>query len=175
MTDYNVFKAMRGFLVLLFPSVEVIRTQVDNVPMPKGAFIAINEIGRKRLATNERSYTDNYDPDVEVQIPGTQNTKMQTQVSMQVDFYGDGSADRCQTFSTLFRDFYAVDNFADGATPLYATDPSQSPLIAGEEGFIERWRCEAYLQINPVITTPMEFFDKGSITVESPVNYLEDE
>lgn len=168
-TDYDVFKALRTFLMLIFPGIEIVRTQVDNVPMPIGAFIAMNDKGRRRLATNIRTYTD------PVTVTGTQNIMAMTESVIQVDFYGAGSAQRCQTFCTLFRDLYAVDNFPSNIWPLFATDPSQTPLIAGEEGFIERWRCEAHIQINPVVNTPMQFFDEGTVTVNAPVNYLEDD
>lgn len=157
-SDFDVFKALRGFIRGLFPDVEVIRTQVNDVPMPKGAFVTMNDIGRNRLATNIRVNHDTGESE-----SSTQDVIMKTEHMIQVDFYGPGSSMRAQTFATLFRDYYAYDNFPENIKPLFCTDPVQMQLITGEEAYMERWRCNAHIHLNPVVTIPMEYFDEAAI------------
>ncbi len=156
-TDYDVFKALRGFVMSLFPDVDVVRTLVDDVPMPKGAFVAMNDVGRQRIATNITEY---HDPGGD---EGEKRITMKTDYAIQLDFYGDGSAQRAQIFSTLFFDSYAYDFMPENIKPLHCTDPVKTALITGEEKFMERWRMTAHLQINPVVTVKEKFFDTVTI------------
>ena len=141
---------------MMFPSVEVIQAQDNNVPPPKSAFITMNNVGKRRLATNSRSYTDTEDQQ-------TQNTIMPTEYTIQVDFYGEGAGERAQTLSALFFDYFAYDAFPENIKPLFAADPHQIPLITGEKNYLERWSMDVKIQYNPVISTPMKFFDSAAI------------
>ena len=54
-----VFTALRTFLVsVLPPSVEVIRAQVNRVASPKGPFVTMTPLSRRRLATNVDEFND---------------------------------------------------------------------------------------------------------------------
>ena len=165
-SDSDVFTALRMFLMMMFPSVEVIQAQDNNVPPPKGAFITMNNVGKRRLATNSRSYTDTEDQQ-------TQDTVMPTEYSVQVDFYGEEAGERAQTLSALFFDYVAYDSFPDNIKPLYASDPFQIPLITGEKNYRERWSMDVKIQYNPVISTPMTFFDSASIEL-TPISSLKE-
>lgn len=156
--DSAVFMALRTFLSELFPDVEVIQTQQNRAPPPRGAFVAMSNVGKRRLSTNLRTYTDTDEAK-------TQNTVMPTEYTVQVDFYGDGSGERAQTFCTLFFDYYGCDAFPQNVRPLYVTDPQQIPLISGEKQLVERWKTEAKIQINPVVSVPMDFFSEPSLTL----------
>ena len=163
--DSTVFTALRSFLSMLFPDIEVIQTQQNRAPPPPKAFIAMSNAGKRRLSTNQRTYTDTNEAK-------TQNTVMPTEYTIQVDFYGAGSGERVQTFCTLFFDYYGCDAFPENVRPLYVTDPQQIPLISGEKQFVERWKTEAKIQINPVVSVPMDFFSDLSLTL-IPVPFKE--
>ena len=94
-SDSDVFTALRMFLMMMFPSVEVIQAQDNNVPPPKGAFITMNNVGKRRLATNSRSYTDTEDQQ-------TQDTVMPTEYSVQVDFYGEEAGESADIKRSFF-------------------------------------------------------------------------
>lgn len=147
-TYTEIMTAMRSF-ILGVVDCEVVREQVNRVPMPKGEFIALNIINASALATN----TDTYN--------GTDKTSLRpTQVTLQVDCYGASSGERAQTLTTLLRDDYAVQAFkASGyeIAPLYAGDAQQMPLITGEDQYLQRWTFHAELQYNPTLTLSQEF------------------
>ena len=157
-SDSDVFTALRSFLQYLFPNVEIIQSQQNRNPPPKGAFIAMNNVGKRRLATNWRTYTN-------TEEQKTQNTVMPTEYTIQVDFYGKQSGERAQVFCALFFDYTGSDAFPKNIRPLYVTDPVQLPLITGEKQCLERWKTEVKIQFNPVISTPMEFLDRVSISL----------
>ena len=56
----------------------------------------------------------------------------------------------------LFRDEYTTDLFPANIQPLYADDPVQLPLIDGEQQYEQRWKLEATLQYNPILTTSQQ-------------------
>lgn len=88
-----------------------------------------------------------------------------TEVVMQVDVHGPHSADNAQTISTLFRDQYAVDQFAGtGVSPLFAEQPRQLAFTTAASQYEDRWMVEVYMQIIPVISVPQEF--AGAATVD---------
>lgn len=143
MTEDDVFTALRSFLLLILPAgVEVVQTQDNGVPMPQGPFVSMNQVGAKRLATNVHTYAADQ----------TMGVETDTQYTIQVDFFGPNSGDWALTFQTLFRDEFAAQNFPAGVAPLYADDPVQMPLINGESQWEQRWRSQAVMQINPVVT-----------------------
>ena len=165
-SDSDVFTALRTFLLLLFPEIEIVQSQNNNVAPPKGAFITMNNVGKRRLATNSRSYTD-------TKKQKTQDVAMPTEYTIQVDFYGERAGDRAQTLSALFFDYVAYDIFPESIKPLYATDPFQIPLITGEKNYLERWSMDVKIQYNPVISTPMKFIDSASIEL-TPISSLKE-
>lgn len=156
--DDAAMTALWTFLSVMFPDIEVIEAQQNRVSPPRGAFIMMTPIAKERLSTNLRTYTD-------TKKQKTQNTIMPTQYTIQVDFYGAGSADRVQTFCTLFFDYYASDSFPENVRPLFATDPQQIPVFFGEKQYVERWKTEVKIQINPVVSTPMDFFTDVDVSV----------
>lgn len=162
-TDFEVFSALRNYLNLLFPNIEVIRTQVDNVPMPKGPFITMNDVARKRLATN---FTE-WDKDKGIKI-----SKMSTEHVIQVDFYGEGSAQRVQQFSTLFYDEHGYENMPANIKPMYNTMASQYALISAEENFVERWKTDVHLNVNITVTSPQIFIDELHVNIKPPMDLI---
>jgi hypothetical protein len=102
-----------------------------------------------------------------------------TEFTVQCDVYGPSSADHAQVISTLFRDQFAVDQFAmfgsappgyqyipPGGTvpekftaiaPLYCEDPRQMPFVSGEEAYELRWIVDCCLQCNFVVEAQRDF------------------
>lgn len=157
-SDADVFTALRSFLIHLFPDIEIIQSQENDVPPPKGAFITMSNIGKRRLATNSRTYTDTDEQK-------TQNTVMPTECSIQVDFYGEESGERVQTFCALIFDYVGYDSFPEGIKPLFASDPMQVPIITGEKQYQERWSLTVKIQYNPVISTPIDFIREAAVSL----------
>ena len=89
-----------------------------------------------------------------------------TAAGIQLDFYGPASSDHAQRFATLFRDDYAYQAMlGTGVTPLYCDDGSQMPLTNGEKQYEARWMIGAVLQVNPAVSTPMQFADRVAATI----------
>lgn len=95
-----------------------------------------------------------------------------TQVAIQLDIHGPSSADNAQTISTLLRDQYGVQSFADqdpnyGVAPLYADDPVQRPFLNDSQQWETRWVVEALLEVHPVIAVSQQYADVVSVQLIS--------
>lgn len=152
-TNDAVFTALRAFL-LSFVDCEVRQAEMNDVSMPQGGFIVMDDIGKKRISTNTHSYADT-----------GQTILTPTEFRIQLDFYGEDAADMAQTFLSLFNDGYAYDFFPKGIKPLYADDPREIALVSGEENYVSRWTTEAHLQINPTVTLPVPVIEDIPVSV----------
>lgn len=156
----SLIQGLGEFIQSLITGVEVIQGQVNLVPMPVGQFICMTPIMQRRLSTNVSTYR----PD-----DGERDVMQPTEYTIQLDCYGPDSSDHATTISTMLRDFYGCDFLRPfQCQPLFTGEPSQVPLINGEENYEQRWMVEAVLQFNPIVTTPQEFADE--LAVESFVN-----
>jgi hypothetical protein len=97
---------------------------------------------------------------------GTANLLAETQLVVQLDVHGPGSADNAQIITTAFRDDYAVEQFSAmyedngwDVWPLYAEDKGQLPFINESDQYEDRWVIEVNLQVNPVVMIPLQFFE----------------
>lgn len=85
-----------------------------------------------------------------------------TNIVVQLDVHGPNGADNAQKISTLFRDDYAVQQFAKSGidvSPLLAEDPKQLPFLNAEQQYEDRWVLEAQMQVNEIVTFPQQFAD----------------
>lgn len=162
-TESNVLAVLRTFIMSVLPSaVEVVRGQDNRVPEPQSLdFVVMTPIRRERLETNVDTSTD---------ILAGQVAYMQpTRIVVQLDVHGPGSAENAQIVSTMFRDGYAVDQFAASGfdvAPLHADDPRQMTFVNGEDQYETRWVVEAAVQANQVVTSaPQQFADVVSATL----------
>lgn len=161
--DTDVFTALRAFLIAVLPTgTEVIQLQDNGVPMPAGGFVGMNNSSNKRLSTNVVSYEDDVPGGVHNKLIGTPTT-----YTMALDFYGPSSGPWAATVQALFRDESSSGLFPDGIQPLYADDPIQMPLINGEAQYEDRWRMDAVMEVNAVITIGQEFADALSVGIKS--------
>ncbi|SEF31353.1 hypothetical protein ABL840_09175 [Variovorax sp. NFACC27] len=157
----DMFVVLQAFImdVLGLDMDHVVQGIGNGVPMPLGGFVAMTELFQNRLATNVSSYSD------PTPTTGTKDTTQATQVTVQLDCYGPNSGDWASILSTMLRDDYGCDALAPAAQPLHADDPKMVPLVNGEEQYEQRWTITALLQINPVVSTPMQFFDQANVGV----------
>lgn len=163
LTEAQVFAQLRAFLLQVLPAgTEVIRTQVNRVAPPKSAlWVAMTARSRQTLATTIDTWDQNSQVD-----PTTLQHLHKVQLNIQLDFYGETSADAASTVAALFRTTYCVDFFtATGfpLAPLYATDGNQMPLISGEEQYISRWTNEVALQANLTVSTNQDYMDSVAV------------
>lgn len=107
---------------------------------------------------------------------GVETLEQPTKVTVQLDFHSPDlstAGDMAQTVSTLFRDDFAVQQFANqnpnygDITPLYADDPKQVPFINDQQQYEWRWVVEAMLQANQVVSVPQQFADQVTVEIIS--------
>ena len=157
-TQSDLFTALRSFILGLI-SCEVIQGLGNGVPMPLGGFIAMTELFQNRLSTNIHNYAD------PTPTTGTVSAQQAMQVTVQIDCYGPSSAEWAVILSTLLRDEYGCNAMAPNVQPLNADDPKMMPLIDGEMQYEQRWTITALLQVNPVVSIPMQFFDQAQVVL----------
>lgn len=103
---------------------------------------------------------------------GTQQIQQATKFTIQMDFHSaDYSAgDLAQTVTTLMRDAFAFDQFANqspdyGVRPLLADDAKQLPFLNDSKQIEWRWVVEALLQANVIVSVPQQFADAVEVTL----------
>jgi hypothetical protein len=156
----DVYTALRTLLLFVVPmGTEVVQGLGNRVPMPKQPFVAMTLTSQNRITTNILTYND---PGTGV---GMKEIEYQTQLMMQLDFYGPLSGQWAAAVAALFRDEVGVTLLGSACAPLYADSAQMMPLINGEEEYEQRWMVGGYLQWNPILTTPQEFADSIDITL----------
>jgi hypothetical protein len=104
----------------------------------------------------------------EAMAAGTKATTESVQMAVQVDVYGPNSGNFAQIISTLFRDAYAVEQFAalsPAISPLYADEPRQLAFSDGEQQYENRWSIDVLIQVDETVTVPQQFADTLKINV----------
>jgi hypothetical protein len=103
---------------------------------------------------------------------GSETLLQPTRVTVQLDIHGPGSSDNAQTISTLFRDDYAVQQFATSGfdiAPCYADDPRSVPFQNGEQQWEVRYVVDAVMQVNQLISgVPTQFAAALGVTIKPP-------
>jgi hypothetical protein len=137
MTQSDLYTALRAFLAAVVPaSTKIVQGQANRVPMPTGPdVIVMQAVRRGQMATTVRGYSAD-----------TLTMELSTGLNFQLDVYGPASAESAQKIVTAFRSPWGADQFkASGVAPLYCDDPTQMPLIGGEQQYIQRWKIECVL------------------------------
>lgn len=147
-TDQAIFTALVSYLAPLLPvGTPIVQSQDNQVPMPAGGFVLMNNTSMTRIATNIDTYNS---------TTQTQATLTQTEYCIQLDFVGPDSQSWAMIAAAMFRDEYATSRFPANIQPLFADDPMQIPLIAAENQYEERWKLTATIQYNPTIGTTQQ-------------------
>lgn len=165
-TETAIDTALRTFLIAILPSgIEVVRGQANRVPEPVADdYVVFWPLRRARLATNEDTW------DITDADPDVIDRRAPMMATYQLDVHGENGCDNAQVIASLWRDDYAIDAI-DGLVlvPLYCSDGQQMPFINGEKQYEDRWVITAHMQLNPVISTAMQFADTVQPTIEPPV------
>lgn len=111
-----------------------------------------------------------HDKYTDTQTVKTQNVSHSMMARWQLDFYGERAEGGVQTFFSLFNDGYAYEKFPAGIKPLYAETPTQVQTIDGEHQYLQHFRMDIFLNIHPVVTAPMDFFDQEGMITVTPVD-----
>lgn len=146
----QVIDALADFLAPFAPGAQIVRAQVNRVPMPSNPGIVLTEMLQVDLSVPD---TD-YQPD-----DGTATIKGPTRIDVQIDFYGAQAGEFCKSIKTAFRSHWGFAHFPANIKPLYTSDGIQSPLTTGEQQYESRWTLTASLQYNPIVTVPQDFAD----------------
>lgn len=150
----GVIDALADFLQPFCDGAEIVRAQVNRVPMPGTPCVVLTELLQKDIETPILSYLPD-DNQADVLGPA--------QIDVQVDFYGPNAGDQCKAVKGVFRSIYSASAFPDGIKPLFCSDGIQSPLITGEQQWESRWMLTASLQYNPVVSVPQQFADELAV------------
>lgn len=153
------FSALRTFLLAILPAqTEVVQGQANRVPMPQsGNFVVMTPSRLQQMAQTVHDWAE---PTAPAPAPGSDEISRSTALHFQLDVYGPASAENATVITTLLRDSYGYEALKpSGIAPLYAEDPFQMPLVAGEQQWIQRWTIRAALHGNIAVTVPVEFAD----------------
>lgn len=153
------FTALRTFLLGILPAgTEVVQGQANRVPMPQGGnFVVMTPMRIEQMAQTVHEVTP---PNAPAPALGTDEIARSATLHFQLDVYGPASGDNATIITTLLRDSYGAEAFAStDFNPLYAEDPFQMPLVAGEQQWIQRWTIRAALHGHFAVTVPQGFAD----------------
>lgn len=148
-TESDVFTALGNF-ILAVTGLDTNQAQENRVPEPAAEnYDVMNVVRWPRLGTNFVTY----DPVTQ------QKTIMQpSECVVQVDIHGPISTNFNNLLSTLFRDEFGTEFFADypNISPLYVDDPIQTPFNNDQQQIEDRWVIVFHLQVNLFVTTPQQ-------------------
>lgn len=146
----QVIETLRLFIIPFIPNGKVYRTQVNRVPMPIDPFVILTELFEIDLDIPYEDYSNTVDT-TSLIINGP------TQIDIQIDFYGNNSGDYCRAVKNAFRTSWGFNKFPSNIKPLYMSKGIQTPLLAREQQWENRWTTTASLQYNPIIEVSQSF------------------
>jgi len=107
---------------------------------------------------------------------GTMSMMQPTELTVQLDVHGvTGSADNAQIISTLFRSHQAATLFAAqgyDVTPMWASDPRQTPFINAEQQVERMLSVDVHLQANQIVGTQQQFADVVTVNPHAPADNI---
>ena len=149
----TIDEVIEALAVVLTPFIEnsqIVRAQVNRVAMPPSPCVVLTELLAVDLAVPFDGYPI-------TALATTAAITSPTRIDVQIDFYGEKAGDFCKTMQTIFRSFWAFDQFPINIKPLYTSNGIQAPLITGEEQYESRWTLTVSMQYNPIVTVPQDF------------------
>lgn len=159
LTIKDCYISIRSFILGLIDT-EVIRGYQNNASVKTGGFITMNVLFSERLATNV-TRTKGIGND-------TKDSRQDSKIAIQLDFYGELSSSWAQIISTMWRDEYAVNAMKDTLAPLHTDTARMIPIVSAENQYNERWTLTVYAHYQPVTTTtPLQHFENiGTINYQ---------
>ncbi len=152
----QVIDALADFLAPFVPAAQIVRAQVNRVPMPSNPGIVLTELLQVDLSVPATEYQPPVDP---IPAIGTATIYGPSRIDVQIDFYGAQAGEFCKTVKTAFRSHWGFEHFPANIKPLYTSDGIQAPLVTGEQQYESRWTLTASMQYNPIVTVPQDFAD----------------
>lgn len=159
LTLTQAYTALRTFLLGILPAgTEIVQGQANRVPMPQaGNFVVMTAMRMEQMAQTVHVVTP---PTAPAPALGTDEIARSVALHLQLDVYGPTSGENATVITTLLRDSYGSEAFdGTGFNPLYAEDPFQMPLVAGEQQWIQRWTIRLALHGHFAVTVPQSFAD----------------
>lgn len=161
LTVDDVIDALATFMEPLVDGAQIVRAQVNRVPMPDAPCIVLTELLTVDLSV---PYADYIPPSAPIPALGVAALHGPSRIDVQADFYGATAGELCQSVRTAFRTGWGFDTFPQEIKPLYTSDGVQMPLITGEQQYQSRWTLTASMQYNPVVTVPQDFAETLEVT-----------
>jgi hypothetical protein len=162
--EVTVLKAFLQVITGIDPKY-VVQGQANRIPAPTATDnIVFTPILRERLNTNVVGYNSSTGT-----ILDTRTDTQYTKLTVQIDVFGPNSADNVQVISTAMRSDLATDYFANSGlpvTPLYVSDPRQSPFLDESSQIQMRWNLDAVLEVQPSISGTQQFADSLAVGVK---------
>ena len=162
MTNYRasitvdqVIDALAAFLAPFVPG-EIVRAQVNRVPMPGVPCVVITELLIVDLSMPHMAYQPT---DATATIFGP------SRIDVQLDFYAADASEYCKAVQSAFRSVWGFEQFPANIKPLYTGDGIQAPLVTGEQQWHTRWTLTVSMQYNPTVTVPQQFADEATVTI----------
>lgn len=150
----KVFNGVWQLLALLLAPADLVnlfKSNANMTPTPVGTYAVI----QPGIATRQNQGVRTYDA-----TNGLQIVERSTTYCYQVDCYGPLAPDWANTFTIAWRSLWACDNNPLPAifTPLYADEPVQLNFPNGEQQYEQRFTTKLYLQVDPTVSLPQDFF-----------------
>jgi hypothetical protein len=150
-TTDQIITQLATFLQQFAPGADIVRAAINRASLPTDPCMVLNEISSEAIETPTATYD---------YINGNVIFEEPAMVGIQVDIYGEYSADVSKAIHTTFKTIWAVDQFAGTyITPLYSDTPKRVPLVTGEQQYLDRWMLVAYLQVDATITVGQGYFN----------------
>ena len=159
-TQAEIYKDVRGFLLALFPGSErqVIQSIQNNQPLPANAVVM------------HILFSTNLDQAVVTELPPTEaDIQNSVDVRMQFDFYGSMAEQRSTVVYNLWRSPYACERLSV-CQPLYVKSHDRRPYVNDSNQYEDRWILDLALQYNPQVTVAQDFTDTAPLIDIIPVS-----
>lgn len=147
----DVINQLADFIQDFIGSTQIVRAQVNRVPLPKPSAVVLTELMQQDLAVSAGEW---FGDDDEIAVHS------QKLLAVQIDFYGQSAGDWCSAVRAVCRTEYASSKFSNGISILYCDDGIQSPLISGEQQWVQRWTLTVSIQYNPIVKVAQQFADE---------------
>ena len=146
----EIYSAIRKYLLGLFPDIDVVQAYQSNAPMPTEDYISMWILYEKRTSFNQKEYFPSQNMAA---------SETNTNVYVQLDFYGKDADWRQRSFCGLFTDIFCFDNTPAPLSPIEIFDVKYTPVQDEHLNWIPRWSVTAVYNFNSVTSHPQLFVD----------------
>lgn len=158
-THADIYAEVRAYMLGLFSCApETI------IPGPQvGMTLPDDAIVMSVLSEHALDVATNYYQPVENKVYIQQSVQM----SIQIEFYGEGAMDKALKLCNLWKNHYTVDHL-HCCQPLYCEDPQQKSSANEKSLLPQPWLVVLTLQYNPEFELDQIYLDKPEIILTKP-------